>query len=84
MQQSATDKSGYVGALGQESQNVCHEAEDWGRCCSMFFINDLFYFALECKLYNYADDNTLPKVGCTTKEVLDSLVVLQDGSHQIL
>ncbi len=39
------------------------------------FINDPFYFALECKLYNYADDNTLSKVRCTTKEVLDSLVV---------
>ena len=52
------------------------------------FINDLFYFALECKLYNYADDNTLSKVGCTTKEVLvslavDACIVVQDGSHQI-
>ncbi len=27
------------------------------------FVNDLFCFALQCKLYNYADDNNLSKVG---------------------
>ena len=71
---------------------MCHKAADLALCCSIFFfINDLFYFALECKLYNYADDNTLLKVGCrlTTKEVVDSLaadacIVLQDDSHQIM
>ena len=36
------------------------------------FINDLCYFVLECKLYNYAD-KTLSKVGSTVKDSLESL-----------
>ncbi len=39
------------------------------------FINDLFYFVLECKLYNYPDDKILSKVGSTVTDVLESLRV---------
>ncbi len=42
------------------------------------FVNELLCFVLECKLYNYADDNTLSKVGSTlnmVKYVLESLIV---------
>ncbi len=36
--------------------------------CSILYLN-------ESKLYNYADDNTLSKVGSTVKDVLESFRV---------
>jgi hypothetical protein len=37
------------------------------------FINDLFLFMIACKLYNYADDNTITKMDTNVNVVLNSL-----------
>ena len=38
-----------------------------------FFVNDLFFFVHRCDLYNYADDNTLPKSDKSLEKVIASL-----------
>jgi hypothetical protein len=37
------------------------------------FINDLFEFIKKCKLYNYADDNTISVSGKTVSEIKETL-----------
>ena len=46
----------------------------WGLSYSFFFINDIFYFIVQCILYNYADDNTL---SFTHKDILHLKSVLE-------
>ena len=38
------------------------------------FINDIFHFIKNCKLYNYADDNTVSLTDTDLKRLIDELV----------
>ena len=38
------------------------------------FINDIFHFIKNCKLYNYADDNTVSHADTDLKRLIDGLV----------
>ena len=38
------------------------------------FINDIFHFIKNCKLYNYADDNTVSHADTDLKRLIDELV----------
>ena len=38
------------------------------------FINDIFHFITHCKLYNYADDNTVSHTNTDLKRLIDELV----------
>ena len=38
------------------------------------FINDIFHFNKNCKLYNYADDNTVSRTDTNLKKLIDELV----------
>ena len=38
------------------------------------FINDIFHFIKNCKLYNYADDNTVSHTDTDSKRLIDELV----------
>ena len=45
-----------------------------GRVLFNIFINDIFHFIKNCKLFNYADDNTVSHTDTDLKRLIDELV----------
>jgi hypothetical protein len=43
------------------------------------FINDLFYWVQKCKLYNYADDNTLMNHSSFPDQLISTLEIEADS-----
>ena len=71
----------HIPALGKSYLKEFPKVLSWGLSYSMFFINGIFYFIVQCTrtctLYNYADDNTLSFIH---KDLLHLKSVLEQES----
>ena len=67
----------HIPVLGKSYLKESLKVPSWGLSYSMFFINDIFYFIVQCILYNYADDNTLSYIH---KDLLHLKSVLEQES----
>ena len=68
-------------APGLHYRKGCLRGLFWARCCLIFFMNDLFLFIEKCKLYNYADDNSLDS---SSDDLLEAMLNLKrDGRNAI-